>query len=211
MADQLVFIDESGDLGKKLTRGSSRFFTIALVLFESLEDAQRCQRALNRLHSSLGLPSRHEFKFHDDSHARRLAVLSVVSKQSFHCYTFTLNKTSPKLRTGAFQYSSPSYKWVCKTALQNAGSDLRRANVVIDGSGDRRFRKEMGSYLRAQLVREGQRQIAKVTIGRSHSDTLLQLADYVAGVTNRKHEGKEGSEVYEAYLSSKRRSLRKWP
>ncbi|MBI2934194.1 MAG: DUF3800 domain-containing protein, partial [Chloroflexi bacterium] len=31
----LVFVDESGDLGFKFERGSTQFFTIALVVFEN--------------------------------------------------------------------------------------------------------------------------------------------------------------------------------
>ena len=69
----------------------------------------------------------------------------------------------------------------------------------------------MSGYLRRHINESNERQIAKVKIGRSHSDALLQLADYAAGVTNRWYEGKPGAEVYESYLRSKRRSARKWP
>lgn len=210
----IVFVDESGDLGNKPEKGSSRFFTIALVMFDTPRLAQACQEAIERLHVSLGMPDQYEFKFHDDSHNRRLALLSVVQRHDFHCYTFTLNKTSPRLTSPGLRQRSAGYKWVCKTAFANAAPDLKLATVVIDGSGDRRFRQEMSGYLRRHINESNERQIAKVKIGRSHSDALLQLADYVAGVTNRWYEGKPGAEVYESYesyLRSKRRSARKWP
>lgn len=138
-------------------------------------------------------------------------MLTTVRHHSFHCYTFTLNKASPKLTGPGFQHRSPGYKWVCKTALDNARADLKDAVVVIDGSGDRRFRREMNNYLRSQTNMEGERQIARVKVGRSHGDPLLQLADYVAGVTNRLCEGKIGADVYEGFLRDKRRSQRRWP
>ena len=100
---------------------------------------------------------------------------------------------------------------MCKTALENAARDLRSATVVIDGSGERRFRQQMGTYLRQEINKPGGIQLARVKIGRSHSDALLQLADYVAGVTNRWYEAKPGSEVYEGFLRRRRRSQRKWP
>lgn len=207
----LVFVDESGDLGFKFERGSTRFFTIALVIFESVEAAQACQRAIERLKSALDLPPRFEFHFHDDTHERRLALLSTAAQQDFLCHTFTLDKSSPKLTGEGFQYRGSAYKWVCKIVLDNAAADVREATVVIDGSGERRFRQEISTYLRRELNAEQRRQIRKVKIGRSTSDPLLQLADYVAGVTNRWYEGKPGADAYEQYLRRKRRSQRKWP
>ena len=207
----LVFVDESGDLGWKLDRGSTAFFTIALVLFEDGEAALACQRAIEHLQTALNLPPGYEFHFHDDSHERRLALLSTASKQNFTCYTFTLDKGSPKLTGEGFRYRGSGYKWVCKTALDNAKSDLKEARVVIDGSGDRTFCRQMRTYLRTQINTKQRRYIKSVKIGRSHGDPLLQLADYVAGVTNRLYEGKLGAEIYDAFLRRRRRSQRKWP
>ncbi|MDP2661051.1 MAG: DUF3800 domain-containing protein, partial [Dehalococcoidia bacterium] len=135
----LVFVDESGDLGFKFDRGSTRFFTMALVVFENSEGALACQRAIEDLRQRLCVPAGYEFHFHGDSHDRRLALLSAVSRQDFSCYTFTLDKGSPRLTGAGFKYRSPGYKWVCRTALENVASDLENATVVIDGSGERRF------------------------------------------------------------------------
>ena len=38
----LVFIDESGDSGLKIEQGSSRYFTVSLVMFEDNDDALAC-------------------------------------------------------------------------------------------------------------------------------------------------------------------------
>ncbi len=207
----LVFVDESGDLGFKQNKGSSPYFTIALIVFDQVETALSCQRDLEQLHNSLKLPPQYEFHFHDDPHQRRLAFLSVAAKHDFYCYTFTLDKFSPRLSGPGFGFPDSAYKWVCKTALQNASTELKDATVVIDGSGERRFRQEMVTYLRRRINRKGQRQIANVKIGRSRGDPLLQLADYVAGVTNRLYTGREGAEVYDSFIRRKRRSQRKWP
>ncbi len=207
----LVFIDESGDLGYKFDRGSTPFFTIALVIFETPATALACQKAIERLRQSLRVAEKSEFHFHSDSHTRRLAFLTTVASQSFSCHTFTLDKTSPRLTGQGFKYRGAGYKWVCKVALENAASDLQGATVVIDGSGERKFRQEISSYLRRELNTEQRKQIARVKIGRSSGDPLLQLADYVAGVTNRLYVGKPDADAYEAYLRRKRRSHRKWP
>jgi hypothetical protein len=207
----LVFVDESGDLGRKLGKGSSGFFTIALVVFQTAEAARTCQGAVEKLQIELGFGVGQEFKFHDDSHRRRLALLSTVTAHDFTCHTFTLNKGASRLTGPGFEYPQAAYKWVCGIALDNAKAFLDEATVVIDGSGNRLFRQQMGTYLRQQLNTRERRHIAKVKIGRSHRDPLLQLADYVAGVTNRHHQAKSGSGTYEGYLRRKRRSTRLWP
>jgi hypothetical protein len=207
----LVFVDESGDLGFKQQKGSSAYFTIALVVFDRVEAARSCQRALEELQQSLDMPAHYEFHFHDDSHQRRLAFLSVAAKQDFYCYTFTLDKFSPRLSGPGFRFRNSAYKWVCRTALENARTELKGATVVIDGSGERQFRREMVTYLRKKINQKGQRQIVRIKIGRSHSDPLLQLADYVAGITNRLYTGREGAETYDSFIRRKRRSQRKWP
>jgi len=207
----LVFVDESGDLGFKLERGSTRFFTMALVVFEDSQAALACQRAIEAVKERLSLPPGYEFHFHSDSHDRRLALLSTVARQSFSCYTFTLDKGSPRLTGPGFQYRSSGYKWVCRVALENMSADLQNATVVIDGSGERRFRQQIRDYLRRELNSKERERIRKVKVSRSSSDPLIQLADYVAGVTNRLYEGKAGADQYETYLRRKRRSQRKWP
>lgn len=207
----LVFVDESGDLGFKFGSGSTRFFTVALVVFDDTEAALTCQRAIEGLQERLSLPVRYEFHFHDDSHDRRLAFLSTVARHDFYCYTFTLDKASPRLTGPGFRHRSPGYKWVCRIALENAASDLEDATVVIDGSGERKFRREISTYLRRELNDVQRQHIRRVKISRSSSDPLVQLADYVAGVTNRLYEAKGGAEIYDQYLRRKRRSQRKWP
>jgi len=206
----LVLIDESGDLGFKFERGSTQFFTIALVVFDDGEAALACQRAIEATRDRLQLPAKYEFHFHGDSHERRVAFLSAVSRQHFSCYTFTLDKSSPRLTGPGFRYRSPSYKWACRIALENAASELSNATVAIDGSGERRFRQEIKQYLRKELNSKQRAKVREVRIVRS-SDPLIQLADYVAGVTNRLYEGKAGAEQYEIYLRWNRRSQRKWP
>lgn len=159
----------------------------------------------------MGLPNNFEFHFTDDGHERRLAFLSTVQRSDFACYTFTLDKASPKLIGPGLRHRESAYKWGCRIALQNAASDLNDATVVIDSSGDRTFRRQLATYLRRELNDEDRKRVKKVSPTRSQSDPLLQLADYVAGVTNRLWLDKAGCEVYEQYLRRKRRSLRKWP
>lgn len=80
--------------------------------------------------------------------------------------------------------------------------------VFVDESGDLGYKFDRGS---TSLNSEQRQKIRQVRLSRSSSDPLIQLSDYVAGVTNRLYEGKPGADQYDAYLRRKRRSQRKWP
>ena len=137
----LVFLDESGDAGRKLEKGSSHFFTVALVTFSDHEEATRCDERIRLLRSEMGLSASFEFHFRDDSHKRRLAFLEAVSPYDFFYHAFVLNKDPSKLYGKGFQYKNSLYKYVCGLVFENAKPHRHRAIVVIDGSGDRVLRR----------------------------------------------------------------------
>ena len=58
----LVFIDESGDAGFKLTKGSAKTFVAALVAFREPASAAPACAVIGELSGRLKLKS--EFKFH---------------------------------------------------------------------------------------------------------------------------------------------------
>src|SRR5262245_43402859 len=61
----LVFIDESGDAGFKLSKGSSSIFAVGMVMFKDAESAQKTQVVIDELKKKLGIKP--EFKFSKSS------------------------------------------------------------------------------------------------------------------------------------------------
>lgn len=74
----LVFIDESGDSGLKIQNGSSRFFTVALVVFEDNEEAINCDKRIELLKGELGWEKGSEFHFKNNSDKVRKAFLRLL-------------------------------------------------------------------------------------------------------------------------------------
>ena len=56
----LVLIDESGDAGFKLTRGSSSHFIVAMVIFDDFDEAERASAIIEAARTSLRIKP--EFK-----------------------------------------------------------------------------------------------------------------------------------------------------
>ncbi len=207
----LAFVDESGDAGMALERGSSRYFTIAVVTFQAAEDALGCQRSIEALRHDLQMSERAEFHFHSDGHERRLALLDVLRRQQFQISSFTLNKASPRLVGPGYQVRESLYKNVCKMAMENCDELLTDAKVVIDGSGERLFRQQLQTYLRRSVMNSSGPSVASVSIKRSQSDPLLQVADYCAGVVNRHYMEGTGAAEYMAKLRRRFIKQRLWP
>ncbi|MFA6029840.1 MAG: DUF3800 domain-containing protein [Elusimicrobiota bacterium] len=203
----LVFIDESGDTGLKMAEGSSEFFVVALVIFEDYEKANACDQRIGLLKEELGLHPKDEFKFSKLSRDKREAFFRAVVPYPFCYFGITIQKK--KLRGEGFKFKESFYKCVCKYVFQNAGTHLRDAIVVIDGSGSREFKRQLGNYLRRNTD-DGA--IRNVKMQSSHNNYLIQLADMVVGAIHRSFaNNKPDKEVYRDLIRRKEKNVQLWP
>lgn len=209
----LVFVDESGDSGRKILNGSSLYFVVAAVTFEDFDEANACDQRIDRLRDELNLAPNYEFHFSKNSKKVRQAFLNAVSPYPFFYHVFALNKDPQKLWGPGFDNKSSLYKYAVGVTFENAKAWLDNAIVVIDQSGNKQFQGELARYLRKRIKdSEGKRLIKKVKQQRSQGNNLLQLADYVACVSNRYIAGKtDALELRGRYLCTHEISLQVWP
>ena len=128
----LVFVDESGDSGRKIQNGSSKYFVVCAVTFEDHEIANNCDRRIDLLREVLRLPPTFEFHFAHNSKKIRLAFLDAVSPYQFYYHVFALNKDPEKLWGKGFNYKSSLYKYAASLTFENAKAWLENATVIID-------------------------------------------------------------------------------
>ena len=79
----IVLIDESGDSGFKLGRGSSTHFVVTAVCFRDRNVAQSCEAAITAFRRASGLPDRFEFHFSRTPAALSLELLRTVDVFDF--------------------------------------------------------------------------------------------------------------------------------
>lgn len=79
----IIFIDDSGDPGFKVGKGSSEVFVIALVIFDDPLDAEETALKIKRLRQALGHHEKYEFKFNKCSKDFRCKFLSTVADSRF--------------------------------------------------------------------------------------------------------------------------------
>lgn len=202
----LVFLDESGDTGLKIEKGSSKYFVIAIVLFEDHEEAIACDQRIALLRHELKLPKNFEFKITKLKKDLRIKFLEAVLPYNFFYFGIVINK--PKLYGEGFNVKESFYKYTCNLVFTNAKPYLKDAIVVIDGSGSREFKKQLSTHLRQKI---GTSIIKKVKIQKSHTNNLLQLADMVAGSIYRSFSNKQDRGIYRKILSAKEIYVQFWP
>lgn len=208
----LAFIDESGDTGFKLKKGASRFFTVALVVFEDLDEATACDQRIGLLRRELGWDKHSEFHFNRNSDRVRRTLLKAVKPYNFFYYGIMFNKDPEKLWGEGFKDKRSFYKYTCSLVFENAKEKLNRAIVVIDKSGNLEFRRQLAKYLQGKINETQQRIIAKVKMQRSESNNPLQLADYIAGVINRFVQGnKKFAKEYHRIIAHREIYVQIWP
>ena len=183
----LVFIDDSGDPGFKLEKGSSRYFIVLILIFDDELEAEKTAVAIKGLRRDLGFPDDAEFKFHKSSKNVRAKFLQIVNPFKFRVRALVVDKTlirSQELRTNKNSF----YGYAIKTALKYARGSVLDAKVRIDGSGDRIFRKSFLSYLRRQLNSRKQKIMKNCKLVDSKGNVLVQMADMIAGSVRRSYD-----------------------
>ena len=88
----LVFIDDSGDPGFKIGKGSSLVFVIACIIFDDELQAEKTALAIKELRRELKFPDSIEFKFSKSSKEVRVKFCCSVSDYKFKIRCLVINK-----------------------------------------------------------------------------------------------------------------------
>ena len=177
----LIFIDEFGDPGFKLMRGSTPIFVAVLVAFSDGEKARAAEKIIADL--AVRLRIAREFKFNKCRHEVRDAFFTAVRRCDFRVRAIVVQKEkiySPHLRTNKEAF----YSFFVRSMLSFDGGLLMDAKAIIDGSGDREFKQELEAYLRRHLEPGA---LSSIRFSNSANDRLVQLADMCAGAIARSY------------------------
>lgn len=207
----LAFLDESGDTGRKLDKGSSRYFVVSLALFQDKEEALNCDRRIELLRGELGLPADYEFHFAKNSKRVRVAFLEAVRPYVFTILTVAINKDKELLTGPGFDVKASFYKYACQMVISNALPYLDQAILVIDKSGNSTFQGQLRKYLKNRLNDDDLAKIKKVKCEDSSSNNLLQLVDYCVGIESRKVQKKKDWQEYFQFINTKEIGFQIWP
>lgn len=183
----LIFIDDSGDPGFKIGKGSSPVFVIACVIFDDELEAEKTAVAVKELRRSLKKSDNFEFKFNRANRELRLKFLEYIVHSKFRIRAIVFEKN--KVRSNELKTSKQSfYNYAIKMVLKHNFGTIKEAKIRLDGHGDRIYKREVIRYLRKELNNRENRVFQKLQFVDSKSNVLIQLTDMIAGAIHRKYE-----------------------
>ncbi len=195
----------------KLAAGSSDFFVVGLIAFQSAESADGVARTIENLKRKIKAPSHFEFHFSKTKHDWRISFMKEVNGLDFSYYAVVINKAA--LTGPGFWDKESFYKYACRLVLSNAQAVLHEATVVLDSCGDKHFRRSLSSYLKRQ-INDPEAPFIKIRTLRtekSHSNNLLQLADMICGAIHRSMTTKKDADVYRKWIRPREMVVQFWP
>lgn len=205
----LIFIDDSGDPGFKLNKGSTSHFIIAMVIFNDELEAEKTAVAIKELKREIGFREQTEFRFFKTKKEYRIKFLKTIAKFDFRIRCLIVDKSivySNELKNNKNSF----YAYFIKEVLKNSNSTILNAKVRMDGSGNRIFRKNFFTYLRRELNSDNRKIMHNCRMVDSKGNVLVQLADMIAGSINRAQNKKK--QDYNVYRSIIKKHIEdEWP
>ena len=182
---QLIFVDDSGDPGFKLGKGSSRFFVIAAILFEDELDAEEASLVLRRFKKELGWAKKREFKHNKTSDELRSKFFSAIRLLNFNVSIIVLDKARINIPQ-ASSSASMFYNNTILSAIKPFFGRLTNAKIYVDGESGNNYRRNVKTYLRKNIQKG---KINNLIYRDSNAEILIQLADMIAGTARKAAEG----------------------
>ena len=189
-----IYIDETGDTGFKLDKGSSQIFCITILIFNEPKEIEKICQAIKILQEKYKFKTGEEWKFSRTSPDRRIEFLKTIAPFNFRVQAVVMMKkniTGPNLTTDKNSF----YNYTCKLVLQYALKSMKEAKVIFDKCGNREFYTDMRHYLRNKCEMDHTK-IKDILSRDSQKEIPLQIADMIAGAIGRQYSDKKDKESY---------------
>jgi hypothetical protein len=183
--------DESGDVSFAFDKGASRYFVVAMIATPNPDGLRQLLADVRR---ESGLAASYEFRFHKLSSAPlRRRLLAALGEADFGSWVLIADKT---ILPNVYR-AMPTinfYLYFLAELIRIVPSAQREgATLILDEFGPGKgILSELSRTLKRQQV---QRQFKRIVIARSRSESLIQVADLVAGSVLRR-DSKNDSEAY---------------
>ena len=185
----LIFIDDSGDPGFRVEKGSSAVFVIALIIFRDTLEAEKTSLAIKELRRKLKVSDFYEFKFNKSNKKFKNAFFNAINSFSFKVRAIVVNKKliySPRLRN----YKENFYNYIIMQILRNSDK-IKDAKLRFDKRGEKTLRNQLRVYLSRELDNRNKKIFKDLKFVDSKQNTLIQLADMSAGSIFAYYTGKD--------------------
>lgn len=154
---------------------------MSMVIFDEHDAAQSTADQIHRAAHAYGV--RPEWKFNKLKRSARDGFFQAIRDASFRTRAIVVRKeliNSRHLKNNPAEF----YRFFTRLMMHHDGGAIQNAKIVIDGSGDRQFKRAFAAYIRREL---NPGTVRKLDFKDSKRDPLLQLADMTAGAIARSY------------------------
>jgi hypothetical protein len=185
-----AFVDDSGDPGMKLERGSSRFLVLAACIFRDPLHIEHAAQAIRDCRDSLRRGERWEFKHAKTSDDVKDEFFNATKQLKYDVRAIVIDKQ--RLRSDALM-TRPGYlqNYAIVQIFSHTLGTVQDATLVIDGDAKRALRLKSVSYFLREVNDKAPGTLRKVSYDDSTRNPLIQLADMTAGAIRRHYEHPE--------------------
>lgn len=176
----IVFIDDSGDPGFKLSKGSSKYFIICCVIFTDNLEAEKTSLSIKELRRKLKISDFYEFKFNKTNNKFRKAFFETVKSFKFKVRAIAVDKKkiySQRLKNHKEEF----YNYIIMQVIKHGQGKIKKAKLKFDKRGEVGIRNQLRVYLSHRLDNKNQHIFCDLKFVDSRQNTLIQLADMLAG------------------------------
>lgn len=206
----LIFIDEAGDPGFQFKKGSSKYFILSAIVFDSDSHSIEANNLIDQLRKELKLPEDFEFHFAVNSNRIKEAMLTQIQKMTFAWVAICINKES--LWADSMKNSDRLLTKVSEYLHSNLGNRLENAKIIYDNGKGKEFYKTLKTHLTRAFNKDGVKRIRDLKGEDSKRNNLLQLADYCCSSLNQYEKGtKYGQDLYYKNWAKTKIKYQHWP
>lgn len=194
----IIFIDESGDSGFKIEKGSSAYLIISLIVFYTEKDRQNTVEKISMYKKRIKYPSSYEFKFSKTKKSIIVGFLKSTSRCQYSIKSIIVDKKELGISKRVPRIKI--YNYLLVLLLGRILDKNERTEIRLDGVAEKEFRKAVQAYLRKNL----KEMKINLKMVNSKSDVLIQLADIIVGSIRRSYLKEKGDKnLYKDIIKDK--------
>ena len=184
--------DEAGDVSFAFEKGASRYFVVTVIATKSPDELRDL---LGEIRQKAHLPQGFDFHFNSLASSKlRNLLFSTLANADFEAWAIVVDKDNLpdtfKLMSGLDVY----LYFVSEVIRQIPEEKRNGGTLILDEFGYPQHTKdELKRIMKAREIRHNFR---RISIRRSQSESLIQVADLVAGAILRR-DSRNQSEVYD--------------
>ena len=185
--------DEAGDVSFAFAKGASRYFVVTVIATPNPDDLRA---VLEKVRKEASLPRTYEFGFNSVSSNRlRERVFTALGNAKFEAWALIVDKTTLPDTFKLFMSGLDVYVYFVSELIRQIPAEKRmRATLILDEFGDpTQTRNELKQVMKQRNIKH---EFQRISIRRSRSELLIQIADLVAGSIFRRDTHNE-SEAYD--------------